>query len=264
MPQSNSHFDPQRKGARVLLAIVLVVSVSGYFMGLRQTATTTAPSRDLEEIIARKDEATGEAPRVREYSLMRFLPKANHGWSNTVAHFPAPVADLALTNPPSPEERLLAVQQRRARRAFEGAPPVIPHAIDQTSAISCLACHGEGKVINQRVASRISHPPFSNCTQCHVPAAVTIARDPDPALAAPATNTFRGLTSFSAGLRAFPGAPRTIPHPTWMRNDCMSCHGPGGAFGLRTSHPGRQSCTQCHAPSADQDQRGLFLTQNPD
>jgi cytochrome c-type protein NapB len=37
----------------------------------------------------------------------------------------------------------------------------------------------------------------------------------------------------------------------------MSCHGPNGLFGLRTPHPDRQSCFQCHVPEAGLDQRNF-------
>jgi cytochrome c-type protein NapB len=54
----------------------------------------------------------------------------------------------------------------------------------------------------------------------------------------------------ASGVRAYTGAPPEIPHSTWMRETCLACHGGTGAEGLRTRHPQRQSCTQCHAPSA--------------
>ncbi|WP_442485889.1 hypothetical protein [Aeoliella sp. SH292] len=34
-----------------------------------------------------------------------------------------------------------------------------------------------------------------------------------------------------------------------MRSDCTTCHGELGKEGLRSSHPWRVNCTQCHAPS---------------
>jgi nitrate reductase (cytochrome), electron transfer subunit len=65
-----------------------------------------------------------------------------------------------------------------------------------------------------------------------------------------------------ASRRAFDGAPPTIPHSTLMRTDCLSCHGPQGLYGLRTPHPERQSCLQCHAPGAHLDQY-QFLSAGP-
>jgi cytochrome c-type protein NapB len=50
-----------------------------------------------------------------------------------------------------------------------------------------------------------------------------------------------------------------MPHPMHMRSECDSCHGPSGRPGLRTSHPDRQNCVQCHASSAPLDQRGMSV-----
>jgi nitrate reductase cytochrome c-type subunit len=42
-------------------------------------------------------------------------------------------------------------------RAFNGAPPTIPHPVDQMSSNSCMACHGDGvKTATLRI-SKMSH-----------------------------------------------------------------------------------------------------------
>ena len=46
--------------------------------------------------------------------------------------------------------------------------------------------------------------------------------------------------------RAFSGAPPTIPHRVFMRDNCISCHGPTGYHEYRTTHPNRTQCMQCH------------------
>jgi cytochrome c-type protein NapB len=38
----------------------------------------------------------------------------------------------------------VSTQIRASRRAFNGAPPVIPHAVENTSDAACYACHGQG------------------------------------------------------------------------------------------------------------------------
>lgn len=147
--------------------------------------------------------------------------------------------------------RLAAVAARAQRRAFDGAPPVIPHEIDQLGRPDCLACHQQGLVIAGRIAPAISHPPYASCTQCHV-----VARDPRGlGEVPPPANGFVGLASSGPGARAWPEAPPTMPHSMWMRSECASCHGVTGRPGIRTTHPQRQSCLQCHAPSAVLDQR---------
>jgi cytochrome c-type protein NapB len=55
------------------------------------------------------------------------------------------------------------------------------------------------------------------------------------------------------GSRAHPGAPPVIPHKVFMRENCLSCHsGPGGREEIRTTHPERTRCMQCHVGSVVQ------------
>ena len=143
-----------------------------------------------------------------------------------------------------PATRGASLARRAESRAYDGAPPTIPHAVDQTSAGACLACHGEGLLVDGHLAPRISHEPFASCTQCHVGAS-----GPPGSVATAVDNGFEGLGSPGTGGRAWPGAPPTIPHGTWLRDDCASCHGVTGWPGLRTTHPDRHQCVQCHAPS---------------
>jgi cytochrome c-type protein NapB len=152
----------------------------------------------------------------------------------------------------SPAEREAVIVARAGRRAYDGAPPTIPHEVKQREFPDCLACHGQGAKIAGKRAPRMSHTRYDNCTQCHVPSA---APAPLPS-ARPIENEFAGLASPGPGTRAWPGAPPTIPHSTHMRSECSSCHGVGGVNGIRSTHPSRQSCTQCHAPNALLDQRG--------
>ncbi|MDH4028506.1 MAG: nitrate reductase cytochrome c-type subunit [Nitrospirota bacterium] len=50
-----------------------------------------------------------------------------------------------------------------APRAFEGAPPLVPHDVEVD--MSCLDCHRNGE--NDAVIT--SHPDRFNCVQCHIP-----------------------------------------------------------------------------------------------
>jgi cytochrome c-type protein NapB len=48
-----------------------------------------------------------------------------------------------------------------------------------------------------------------------------------------------------------PGSPPPIPHALQMRENCRACHaGPGAVAELRTTHPERVTCRQCHALGA--------------
>jgi len=164
--------------------------------------------------------------------------------------------------PPRTEQtRALALEARRARRAFDGAPPTIPHAVDERAEPNCMVCHERGVKIGDRVAPQLSHRYYQSCTQCHVPGpGVAGSRDEflpfDRSVAATtpfAESDFEPLAFGGLGSRAWPKAPPVMPHPEAMRERCESCHGVSGRAGLRTPHPDRQSCQQCHvAGSAGQ------------
>jgi nitrate reductase (cytochrome), electron transfer subunit len=153
--------------------------------------------------------------------------------------------------PPEPrgghqERREESLAARTLRRAYDGAPPVVPHPVDERSSASCVACHAEGLLIDERRAPPMPHPPYQSCTQCHVrsenlrlPAGLEV------------DNAFWAKTIQSGGgRRARTGTPPPMPHATWMRETCASCHGVLGPAGLRTTHPGRADCTRCHASVA--------------
>ncbi len=260
--------DFRRKARRVAAAVLITVAVSGFFMGLRSNRSEISLSRPVETVtpdsVRRAVEApTGITGAVRYSEVDRRKSGANAGWVSNVADLrppeaaPAPVANAPIP-PISEGNRAAALALRASRRAFDGAPPTVPHPIQQDSTAGCLACHAQGLIVKDRIASKISHPHFANCTQCHVPA-LGPGIPYEASLTVPfTTSTFVGSTP-QPGTRAQPDAPPSIPHPTAMRSDCLSCHGPNGAQGLRTPHPNRQSCVQCHAPSAELEQRS-FLT----
>lgn len=156
---------------------------------------------------------------------------------------PAAVADKFAS-------RVRSTELRAALRAFEGAPPVVPHPIADLSVETCRACHAEGLLAGEKVARMVSHTTLTNCTQCHVEA--------DPArkaTAALAASSFEGMrASGYGGTRAWAGAPPTMPHSLFMRTNCVSCHGEFGYDGWRPDHLDRSNCIQCHAPAAEFDQ----------
>ena len=256
LPSFNRH----RATRRVVLAVLLTAAVSGYFMGLRQTRSQVSLTRPTELSAVQGshagENADSSVPGIVGYSKVnRKHSGPNAGWRSDL-HLLASPPRLALTTNAPPEFRAAAVAQRQTRRAFDGAPPVVPHPITQDSSAACLACHASGLAVKDRTASKVSHAHFSNCTQCHVPAGGPQIPVGDTGLREPLSgNTFAGFAAFGPGKRAWPGAPPTIPHATLMRSDCLSCHGPTGLYGLRTPHVERLLCTQCHAPDARLDQR---------
>ncbi len=137
-----------------------------------------------------------------------------------------------------------AAHVRAERRAYDGAPPTIPH---DDFGMSCGACHNSRGMPVDGVGYAPASPhdgtsqagSMVRCRQCHVFAATDrlfVASD------------YVGLRQdLRFGGRATPGAPPTIPHRTQMRENCVACHdGPAAREEVRTSHPERERCRQCH------------------
>ncbi|MBL8138845.1 MAG: nitrate reductase cytochrome c-type subunit [Acidobacteria bacterium] len=135
---------------------------------------------------------------------------------------------------------------RAAGRAYDGAPPTIPH---EAAIGACTTCHdADGAAIDGvGVAPASPHGDtgaegsFRRCRQCHVPQAAGTSF---------VASRFVGLAQGPwKGSRATPGAPPRIPHPLQMRGECLTCHaGPGARVEIRTTHPERTRCRQCHVP----------------
>ena len=135
------------------------------------------------------------------------------------------------------------------RRAYPGAPPVIPHPVqnDGFMADGCLDCHrGGGWVPEQQAYAPVTpHPDYGNCRQCHVP------MDEDTPLFADID--WHPRLAPEMDVRAMPGAPPVIPHDLQLREDCHACHtGPAAVAEIRTDHGDRVHCRQCHVPADEQ------------
>jgi len=154
----------------------------------------------------------------------------------------APSGQVAV---PGHEGAVKTVATARAeRRAYDGAPPTIPH---ENFGIECIACHdAEGmEVTDVGFAPPMPHEvtagmsAISRCRQCHV------FIEADTLFA---KNDFRGLRQdLRRGGRLYATAPPTIPHKTFMRENCAACHtGPAAREEIRTPHPERVRCRQCH------------------
>ena len=131
-------------------------------------------------------------------------------------------------------------------RAFLGAPPVMPHTFaEDRDGAYCLTCHAQEDRIEKRqqAIAPVPHQEFSQCQQCHVNG----SRRPGESFR---ENSFVGLDLPGKGSRAHPLAPPTIPHKTFMRENCLSCHGPAGKQRIASPHPFRSQCQQCHVADA--------------
>jgi len=173
-------------------------------------------------------------------------------------------ADVFRTNPnelavaPATEAARPARQRTlastRALRAYPGAPPHIPHALteDEFRFTSCGNCHERGGFASRFDAYTpiTPHPEYANCLQCHVPERTSsnfVGTDWRPADWPP------------IGLRAMDDSPPWIPHDLQLRGNCLTCHGgPGAVVEIRTTHPERANCRQCHVPAGTADDEDVF------
>ena len=229
----------------ILGAVALGISLVGFVIGIAQPVV---PQRAGERLAVVKAESLARAPAYREVDSAAFGP--NQHWTSNLSTFQQPRPHLYEPVVRTPAMKDEALRDRLRTRAFDGAPPVVPHVIEQQSAASCLACHRDGMHLGDRIATRISHPHFANCTQCHVEAASSVPLNETPD-SGERLNGFTGLLRAGPGTRAMTGAPPTIPHTTHLRSDCMSCHGLIARPGLRTTHPWLQNCVQCHAAASE-------------
>ncbi|QQL44857.1 nitrate reductase cytochrome c-type subunit [Sulfuriroseicoccus oceanibius] len=254
----------------VLFIIVSIVAASGYFMGLKQTREITgerSPSPWQDNLAYQSDGGIiPQAPAYSEEATANW--QANDDWQSHFAQLRFDTSLRAPTSKPREDELAAALIARNARRAYDTAPPVVPHAIDEHNPNACVVCHtpGNSRLIGNRLTPEMSHPYLTNCTQCHVPAAGQHEL-PELPMATGALmasgNTFQGLPSGAVAEVAYQGAPPVLPHPVWMRQNCMACHGEGRPSAIRTSHPHRQNCLQCHAQNHLFDNRERMVNELP-
>jgi cytochrome c-type protein NapB len=165
---------------------------------------------------------------------------------------------VALVAPPTrgsgPEARAERQTYRREHRPYDGSPPIVPHAVKALGRQDCLSCHrtGLGPTADKgQPAPRTPHPHLVNCQQCHVERQ-TEERGPK--------NGFAGMRNPPRGTRRYAGAPPTIPHRVFMREVCVACHGDTGGSPIRSPHPDRVNCRQCHVEQTSAD---LFVGAYP-
>ncbi len=244
-----------RRLVPIFLAGVIAVAVVGYFVGIMAGVPQPDGMRQTA-LVAKFDKETVESdPKLIPAVSYADVPKTPMGptksWQSLPQSLAQPDYDLYTKVEPRESEKEASSKLRASRRAYNGAPPVIPHPVENTTDAACYACHGNGVTMAGLKASEMSHPFLGNCIQCHAPMAPAPFQDID----ATVNTNFVGLPAPKAGKRAYPGAPPTIPHSQWMRERCNACHGgPHGWAGMESTHPWRTNCTQCHAPSAELDQ----------
>ena len=153
----------------------------------------------------------------------------------------------------------------RSLRAYPGAPPRIPHGLtpDEFRTGGCTTCHERGG-FSPRFGAYVPitpHPEMGACLQCHVGDAKLMAiglpgTDPSARCRqchAEGATRWTESTTWTTTDWPEPGpntpgrAPPPIPHTLHMRGNCLACHAPPAAVAeIRTPHPERANCRQCH------------------
>lgn len=153
----------------------------------------------------------------------------------------------------------------RLLRSYPGAPPRVPHGLTalEFRTNRCNTCHERGGY-SQRFGAYAPvnpHPEWVACLQCHatnnslvgLPFPQASADDAcrqchsgGPARFEEAGIDWRPAAWPAVGAQSQSGVP-AIPHDLQTRGNCLSCHmGPGSVAEIRTDHPERFSCRQCH------------------
>jgi hypothetical protein len=165
---------------------------------------------------------------------------------------------LSGSSPQASSIRPTSFAVRAQRRAFDGAPPVIPHV---PFGIDCVTCHTPtGKEIpTEGAAPANPHHgdpqagALENCRQCHLFSRTTTTF---------VANTFEGrLQKRHTAERAHPAAPPVTPHSLSMRTNCVACHaGPAARPEIVCTHVELTNCVQCHlaVDPASKDQQPIF------
>ncbi len=203
-------------GLCVVLMGAAVVLVGEGVRESRRTEVATAPVAEA----ARGSELVGEVAAFRSGELAQAFAAA-----------------------PVPARSTRPLRTYYTRRAFPGAPPFIPHPVedDRDFGRACLQCHETGGYAPrfQAFTPVTPHPDLVNCRQCHEPVRTTATFA--------AGNAFRPAAPPPLDQAALPGAPPPVPHGLQLRENCLACHGgPAAPPEIRVDHPERVNCRQCH------------------
>jgi cytochrome c-type protein NapB len=245
------------RATKVVVYLLLIASAATAVAAVVVSAGRLSANRDASpQKIPFAVESVNDEPIASEADVFRTKP-----------------ADLAID--PTPDARRAAhprtLATYRALRAYPGAPPRIPHGLTPAEALrgGCKTCHERGGY-SQRFGAYVPltpHPEMGACLQCHVGDArllPTPLPGMDPNARCRQCHSAGGMvwrdsaTSFKAlpwpQLTRVSGehAPPPIPHGLELRGNCLACHSaPAGVKEIRTSHPERANCRQCHVETND-------------
>lgn len=181
-----------------------------------------------------------------------------------------------------PEAHPRTLARYRSMRPYPGAPPAIPHGLTEGEMRdqSCKTCHERGGYVPRfsAYAPVTPHPEMVSCLQCHAP------NDALVGVGSPEMSGQHCFQCHDLGARrtpfvpidwpepnwsaldgsALPGSPPVIPHGLQFREACVACHtGPSAVAEIRTTHPERANCRQCHVASATETAAGTDVFIRP-
>ncbi len=246
MSRSGSHASSLGLGI-YLAASAVIAAVAGVVAVTRATqAPSPAPTGEAVEVLAPADQPIpAEAEVFRTHAGVMAIPPA--GGRQRDAH---------------PRTLVLF----RFLRAYPGAPPRIPHGFtaDEFRTGQCNTCHERGG-FSPRFGAYVPvtpHPDMPACLQCHVGSdevtgvtlpsldPSTICRQchaPGAARWAEALVDWRPMAWPSRARPAENGGVPPITHDLFFRGNCLACHsGPSAVAEIRTTHPERADCRECH------------------
>ena len=125
--------------------VVISITVVGYFTGLQAPMQTSAVIPGLLPLAADHTK-----PLAADTITATHYAEMHEATRHRTTAYRTSLTDLKSNVDPfaelkiSAEDKTSALQRRDARRAFNGAPPTIPHAVSETSTAACIVCHGEG------------------------------------------------------------------------------------------------------------------------
>ncbi|MFB6264069.1 MAG: hypothetical protein ABEL76_10665 [Bradymonadaceae bacterium] len=224
----------------VVLLGVIAVAFVGFFVGTRERGFDG--QRGLEGVSVPKKgddrDRSGRAPRAAPTygELLESPYAANRSWLRAIEHH----------RDESPDDQRPEENPRSHNRAYDGAPPTVPHPVRQRSPEACAACHQKGVRVGERDGPPMSHDFMVNCIQCHTSSSPDRPFGSEPPPTVTTRNRFEGRDAPDRGPRAYAGAPPRIPHRTQLRSKCSSCHGKFGRPGP-PGHGPKAACRQCHA-----------------
>ena len=138
------------------------------------------------------------------------------------------------------DSRLSDLRKRRSEnRAYDGAPPTIPHSKEELGRRDCIHCHKQGDAKSDgKYAAVTPHPNYLNCRQCHV------EKHSDGVFR---ESNFVAYRITKTPKKAQPLGPPYIPHRLQYRENCRACHLKSDTSSeIVPGHGDRTNCTQCH------------------